>query len=72
MSFLALPVKILLPYAGTDVNGDEDSDNGNEDSDETYVYADDEVESLPDVSEDVDSGIDVGLTDEKLTKEAEE
>ena len=60
-----MPVKILLPYAGTDVNGDEDSD-------ETYVYADDEVESLPDVSEDVDSGIDVGLTDEKLTKEAEE
>jgi len=55
---------------GSDVSGDEDNIETNDDSD-------DEVETLPDVSEDDvvtgdDSGVDVGLTGEKLTNDEAE
>ena len=62
--------KIPTESAGSDVSGDEDNIETNDDSD-------DEVETLPDVSEDDvvtgdDSGVDVGLTGEKLTNDEAE
>ena len=56
----------LLWLAGIEVDGDEASDETSSDADDEV-----EVETLPDVSG-TDSGVDVGLTDEKLTKEGEE